>query len=54
MTTTQTSGWTNEYLCASLVERLRAGKRVETREYLRPIFKWCKATGECKQQATIE
>jgi hypothetical protein len=48
----QPSDWLEDAQTSELVVRLQSGELLETKELLRPVFKWCKRG--CEQQACIE
>jgi hypothetical protein len=48
----QPSEWLEDAQTSELVVRLQSGEVLETKELLRPVFKWCKRG--CEQQACIE
>jgi hypothetical protein len=48
----QSSDWLQDVQTTELVARLQCGELLETKELLRPVFKWCKRG--CEQQACIE
>eukprot|EP00953_Heterococcus_sp_UTEX-ZZ885_P042275 21495-Heterococcus_DN1.PRE.2 len=48
----QSSDWLEDAQTSELVIRLQSVEVLETKELLRPVFKWCKRG--CEQQACIE
>jgi hypothetical protein len=37
--------WENDDITIPIIEKLQRGLELESREYLKPIFKWTKALG---------